>query len=246
MSDVYPGHAMAVELRRDDYCATGAFAWISATHFESVAERVGTFLHPEEQKVFRALKVDKRRTSYILGRYTAKFALGDCIGPSFIPSQTLIASGIFSQSVVHGQTAYPLGVCISHSDRMICSIAYPEEHPMAVDVEEIDPARTKIMLTQIGEAEEGRARLVCGSIELAATVVWTAKEALSKALRCGMTCPFELLEICDLEQRDGFYAGQFKNFGQYKFQSWRRGDFVVTLVLPKKTELGISLPDPLS
>ena len=84
---------------------------------------------------------------------------------------------------------------------------------------------------------------MCGSTDLAATVVWTAKEALSKALRCGMTCPYELLEICGLEQRDGFFLGRFKNFGQYQFQSWQRGNTVVTIVLPKKTELEFSFPD---
>ncbi len=113
---------------------------------------------------------------------------------------------------------------------------------MAIDVEDIDENRTKAMLTQIGRAEGDLARSVCASADLAATVVWTAKEALSKALRCGMTCPYELLEICGLEAGDGVYVGCFKNFGQYKFQSWRRQNNVVTIVLPKKTEMEPSLP----
>ena len=116
---------------------------------------------------------------------------------------------------------------------------------MALDLEEIDVGRTRVMLTQIGATEAERAAAVCPSTELAAAVVWTAKEALSKALRCGMTCPFELLETCELEECDGAYTGRFRNFGQYKFVSWRRERSVLTFVLPKKTELGISLPDPL-
>ena len=116
---------------------------------------------------------------------------------------------------------------------------------MAVDLEEIDEARTKVMMTQVGRDEGDLARSVCASIDLGATVVWTAKEALSKALRCGMTCPYELLEICGLEACDGIYIGRFKNFGQYKFQSWQARNAVVTIVLPKRTEMEFSLPDTL-
>ncbi|MEY4484857.1 MAG: hypothetical protein RL693_2309, partial [Verrucomicrobiota bacterium] len=185
------------------------------------------------------------RISYLLGRYTAKSALDKCIGPEFEPFRALIKSGVFCQPVVHCHVLSPLGVSISHSDRLVCSLAYPEEHPMAIDVEEIDEARTKVMLTQIGEVEGILAKAVCPSINVAATVVWTAKEALSKALRCGMTCPYELLEVCEVEACDGNYTGRFKNFGQYKFQSMRRGDSIITIVLPKKTEMLFSFPDTL-
>ena len=239
------GHTIPLELRREGYRACGSFAWVQTAEFRAIAGRAGEFLHTEELEIFRALKVERRRVSYLLGRYAAKSALGKCIGPGFEASRTLIASGIFNQPVVQGHAWRPLGVSISHSDRRVCCLAYPEEHPMAVDLEEIDEARTKVMMTQVGRDEGDLARSVCASIDLGATVVWTAKEALSKTLRCGMTCPYELLEICGLEARDGIYIGRFKNFGQYKFQSWRARNAVVTIVLPKRTELEFSFPDTL-
>lgn len=240
-----PGHVISLELRREGYHAGGSFAWVQTAEFGPIAERAGEFLHSDELDIFRGLKVERRRASYLLGRYAAKSALGKCLGPGFEPSRTLIASGIFNQPVVQSQAWRPLGVSISHSDRRVCSLAYPEEHPMAIDLEEIDEARTKVMMTQVGRDEGALAQSVCASLDLAATLVWTAKEALSKALRCGMTCPYELLEICGLEARDGIYIGRFKNFGQYKFQSWRRQNTVVTILLPKRTELELAFPDTL-
>lgn len=245
MTGIFPGHSVSVKLRRDGYEGEGSLAWIQTRQFASIAEQASEFLHPDELDIFSAFKAERRQISYLLGRYTAKSALGKCIGPGFEASRTVIVSGIFNQPVVQCHALRPLGVSISHSDRLVCSLAYPEEHPMAIDVEEIDEARTKVMLTQIGSDERALAQSVCPSIDIAATVVWTAKEALSKALRCGMTCPYELLEICGLEVCEGGYTGRFKNFGQYKFQSWRRCDSVITIVLPKKTEMDFLFPDSL-
>ncbi len=241
-----PGHSISVTLRREGYRALASFAWVQTAQFGALAGRAGEFLHAEELETFSRAKSRKApNQGYLLGRFTAKSALGICAGPGFDPTAAVILSGIFSQPVVHCRVPRPLGVSISHSDSLVCSLAYPEEHPMAIDVEDIDEDRTKVMLTQVGRAEGDLARSVCASADLAATVVWTAKEALSKALRCGMTCPYELFEICGLEAVNSVYVGRFKNFGQYKFQSWRRGNAVVTIVLPKKTEMEPSLPDVL-
>lgn len=245
MTNTGLGHSISVDLRREGYRACGAFAWVQTEQFGVAVERAAEFLHPEELEVFRGLKVEKRQTSYLLGRYTAKTALGMCVGPGFTASRALVASGIFNQPVVQCHASRPMGVSISHCDHLVCSLAYPEEHPMAIDVEEIDEARTKVMMTQIGHDEWRKAQSVCASSDLAATVIWTAKEALSKALRCGMTCPYEFLEISELEMRSDVYMGHFKNFGQYGFCSWRRRNFVVTIVLPKRTEMEFSFPDSL-
>lgn len=239
------GNALPAELRREAYFASGGVAWIRTAEFSALSDYAGEFLHTEELATFGALKMERRRASYLLGRYTAKRALETCCGARFPASEIQIASGVFNQPVVHYSGSRPYGVSISHSERVVCSVAYPEEHPMAIDVEELDASRTHVMLTQMGEAEIEQARSVCGSPDLAATVVWSAKEAVSKALRCGMTCPFEVLETCGMDAHAGGYVGYFKNFAQYKFQSWSRGTSVVTMVLPKKTELGLSFPDTL-
>jgi 4'-phosphopantetheinyl transferase EntD len=241
-----PVHAVLLELRREGYEASGSLAWISTDRFREMVERAPDFLHPQELETLGRLKIERRQTSYLLGRLTAKAALAACSTLGFVATKTLISSGVFSQPVVRGPSQDAIGVSISHSDKLVCSIAYPEEHPMAVDVEEVDAARADVMMTQIGAAEADLARAICRDQIEAATMVWTAKEALSKALRCGMTCPYKLLEVCDLEAANSYYAGRFRNFGQYKFQAWRRGSSILCVVLPFKTRLGVVIPDPLS
>src|SRR3982074_420664 len=73
------------------------------------------------------------------------------------------------------------------------------------------------------------------------TVIWTAKEALSKVLKCGMMCPFSLLETVALGQDASGYVGYFRNFGQYKFHAWVLQNHVITIVLPKWTTMVVDL-----
>lgn len=236
------GVAASFALRREGYGDFAAFAGLPTSHFAELRVHPEDFLHPRELETFRKLKVERRQTSYLLGRCAAKLALEEWVGPRFVASSCCIASGIFSQPVVHGAGLQPLGVSISHSERFACALAFPEEHPMAVDVEEVDPERTPTMRSQIGDNEAALANAACGGIDLAATVLWTAKEALSKVLRCGMTCPYVLLEISEIGAADGSFAGHFRNFAQYRFCSWQRGKSVVTFVLPKRTEIAFSPP----
>lgn len=108
---------------------------------------------------------------------------------------------------------------------------------MALDVEEPDAARAAIMKSQIEPGELDEAVALTESETGACTLVWTAKEALSKALKCGLTIPFELLAVDRLERGSAYISGQFRNFGQYKFQTWRHGGVALTLVLPLRSEL---------
>lgn len=231
-----------ITLKREGFTGRAALAWVRLSEFGIIAAQTGDFLHIEEKEVFEALQIERRRVSYLLGRFTAKSALAKCLGTEFQKSAVAIASGIFNQPVIQYNSFRPRAVSISHSNRLACSLAFPESHPMAIDVEEADEDRTKIMKTQILPGELNLAESKCVSKDLAATLVWTAKEALSKALRCGMTCPYELLEISDLEVKDDIRVGHFKNFGQYKFMSWHVKNTVVTMVLPRRTTIDFVFP----
>ncbi len=232
----------SINLERESFDSHAAFAWVRAKDYERLAEQTGGFLHVEEQAVFDAYDINKRKLSYLLGRFTAKSALANYFGADLKIADIAIVSGIFGQPVVHYECSQPVGVSITHSVEIACSLAFPETHPMAIDVETVDKDRTKIMQTQILETELDTAVSRCESIDHAATLIWTAKEALSKILRCGMTCPYELLQINDPVLEDGVYVGYFENFAQYKFMSWRRQNNVVTMVLPKRTSLSIHFP----
>lgn len=70
------------------------------------------------------------------------------------------------------------------------------------------------------------------------TILWTAKEALSKVLKTGLTMDMKLFEINQLEERD-IYRGSFTIFTQYQFLSFIIEDTVFTIVTPKKGNLHV-------
>ena len=212
-----------------------SLAWTPASLYADLAGCADEFLGPRERDAFGAYVYERRRTAYLLGRHAAKMALAH-LAPAVPPHAIDIVPGCFHQPVVHAHLDAPLGVSISHTASTACAAAFPEAHPMGIDAEDIDAARAAVMKTRC-TARELDAIADTGDEVTLAGVVWTAKEAVSKVLRCGMTVPFELLEVEDLG-RDGADAfGMFRNFPQYRFQSRVREGAVVSLVVPRKTAL---------
>lgn len=226
-----------IGLVREDWRGRATLAWVPAACYPELAARHRDLLGPREQDAFDALEHERRRTSYLLGRHAAKTALAPLVDLAD-PRAIDIVPGCFQQPVVLAPIAATVGVSISHARTGACAVAFPEGHPMGIDVEEIDPARVETMKTQFVDREiEAIGRL--GDEALLSAVVWTAKEALSKVLRCGMTAPFEFLEVSAMVFGDAVASGQFQHFGQYRFQSWIRGGIVVSLVLPRRTHLDL-------
>jgi hypothetical protein len=73
------------------------------------------------------------------------------------------------------------------------------------------------------------------------TVMWSAKEALSKILMCGLTCPFQILAIGSLRRHKTWYEGEYLNFNQYKFQSWISATVVCTIAFPRRTQIEVAM-----
>lgn len=230
------GKTVPLLLRFDGAERTAAFSWVGAADFPRLEQGRAHILHTSEQAVFADLPAEKRRRSYLLGRHAAKSALAPLLRHPPAPAIE-IRRGAFDQPVVHYPAQQPVEVSISHSETMACAVAYPAGFPMALDVEEIDGERAKTMKTLISAEELDQAIALTGSETASCALVWTAKEALSKALKCGMTVPFELLTVDRLVREAAAVTGCYVNFGQYKFHSWVRPGFVLSLVLPLRSEL---------
>jgi len=229
-----------MELVRERWRGRAALAWVPAELYFDLAARVDEVLGSRERDMFGRFEYERRRTAYLLGRFAAKLALGHLANG--IPHAAIdVMPGCFQQPVVLAPVDTPLGVSISHAATAACAIAFPDEHPMGVDVEEIDAARARVMKTQLVPRELAAIAPLGDEVTLAAAV-WTAKEALSKVIRSGMTVPFELFEV-DAPRRDGADVfGVFRNFGQYRFHTRILAGSVVSIVLPRKTELVVD-PD---
>lgn len=235
------GASLPLIVRTRDGALRAAFAAVPLAEAVALEAASEAILHPDERRYLASIPAWRRRASFVTGRYAAKLALARVLGEVEF-AELAIAAGVFEQPVLSRWAGSPVEVGITHSEDLACSVAFPSALPMAVDTEPIEESRAETMRTQIldEELEEVRRHGLDGAA--ACALVWTAKEALSKALRCGMTCPFELLAIERLERGSTPYSGTFRNFGQYRFYGWRAGRSFVTIVLPKvcrlETDLG--------
>jgi phosphopantetheinyl transferase len=197
---------------------------------------VCSVLHPAELEKLAALKFDRRRLSFLLGRFAAKAALRCWVGQGQ-PTDWEIASGVFGQPLVRGPHAADLTVSLAHAQESGAALVTERGHPVGVDFETVAIERIEALRSQVVPEEVVLAKaLVPEEIEYL-TLLWTAKEALSKATGTGMMTPFPLMSLETLKQERGWLISEFKNFGQYRAWSVRLSDVWLSVVLPKKTEL---------
>lgn len=187
-------------------------------------------LSPKEKTFFEKIPSQIRQHTYLLGRYSAKQALSKIYS---VPMHTMfIESGIFNQPVLMTPRDLCFQVSLSHTKNFGGAIAFPETHPMGIDIEEISHENNVAIYSQ----------MTCQELEVLnredlstrLTITWTAKEALSKVLRCGLMVSFKLLEICSYQQNQKYIECFFKHFPQYKSISWKYKSFIITIVCPKE------------
>jgi len=186
------------------------------------------------------LRFAKRRDEFLLGRHVAKSALLEWLGAG-TPAQFDVVPGAFQQPVVHGPVARPIGVTLAHSGGRAVAVAHELEHPIGVDLEVHDPARVSVIQSQVAATELPRENTL--PVTERYFLIWAAKEALSKALRCGLTCPFTLLAVESAQvDANGICRGHFVNFGQYQFFAWMIGDCAFAVAAAKRAEFDPVLP----
>lgn len=190
-------------------------------------------LHSSELRYSETLKFPNRKLSYLSGRIAAKEALSALL-PDVAQNSFPIDEGVFKFPVVKGLANTQ--VSISHSQRMAAALAFPEEHPLGIDIEKADVKNLDVFRSHISDQELSLILDSTLSEVLRYNMLWTMKEALSKVIKTGLTINFKLLEINSLEKTGDQYLGSFSNFDQYKAISCSIGDYACSIVLPLYTE----------
>lgn len=198
----------------------------------------GAWLHPQEQTYADSLKFEKRKKSYLLGRLTAKCAVAALLGEK--PADIWIQSGIFTQPLVVAN-ASNVQVSITHCDDFGAALAFPEAHPMGIDLERVAPDKKEALERNLTKAEKELMKAWPYPYETGLTLVWTAKEAISKVLKTGLMAPLEIFEITKSELHPNYILSHYQNFHQYKVLSFPLGEYICSLVVPFKTELDIEV-----
>jgi len=197
-------------------------------------------LHADESAYYDHLTFDRRRQSYLLGRIAAKKAIGALAVYEDL-EKIAITAGIFQFPVVQYAVTRNLQVCITHCDNIGIALAYPEIHPLGVDIEKTNKANINVIKGQLTADELTLTQAVTLSDDVSCTMIWTMKEALSKILRTGLTIDMKVLEIQSLvKEGPDLYTSHFKHLIQYKAISCLSGPYVCSLVIPRKTMVDLS------
>lgn len=200
---------------------------------ESIYEHYN-LLHTDEKAYADTLKFDRRKHSYLLGRTSAKLALQQLIKEQSADS-IFIDYGVFQFPVVKYVQNLNLQASISHCDNIGLALIYPEEHPLGIDIEKVEPKIIETLDRQLTDKEKELLTKKNLFTDSGHTLLWTAKEALSKIFRTGLMMEFKTLEIDAITLQDGIYESTYTNCGQYKAFSCILDDYVCSIVLPKNT-----------
>ncbi len=224
-----------LHLRRPDSCFE-AYLCISGHSFAVSRARRTDFLHSRELFYYDSLSFERRQKSFLLGRYCAKQAIS-----AFLPEPDMrrfsIHHGVLSQPIVRHSASSNVQIGISHCDDCGGAIAYPEELPMAIDLERIDDDRMHVIQSQCTPEELALSLSLPVPAATGLTLLWTAKESLSKELRCGLMSPFQIFEVKDVEPQPDSFIWTFRRFAQYQATSFLIGNTACSIITPRKTEM---------
>ena len=188
--------------------------------------------HHELEK-YDSFKVESGRIEYLLGRCSAKRAYLNLIDKNVAYNEIDIRNGIFEQPYIVGEADFD--VSISHSQNIGGAIVFDRAFPMGFDLEVIDEMKVKTIQVSVSDDELEHLN---GDYESNITAIWCMKEALSKAIRTGLTIPLDLLKISDVKRDGKFLECHFENFSQYKAIAEIAGTYAMSIIYPQQLIVG--------
>lgn len=225
--------AASLPLERVDGGAVAGLA-VTAAPASALGAAAPTFLHAEERAGWAAAGVEKRRDDYLRGRYAAKVALDRAGAPGPAPSRAIVP-GVFGQPVVRGGDGWQ--VSIAHSAGRAAAIAFPEGHPLGIDLEACASGHAATLARDLSPAEADWVATAGLERVVALTALWAAREALSKVLRTGLMTSFAHFRVAPPTAVPGGWRAEYLEFPQYQAALVPRPGFVLALALPRRTTL---------
>lgn len=194
-----------------------------------------TYFGVDEMEEIKGKQNLKRKLEYIFSRIAVKKAVTYITNSTAYKSIKVI-KGVLWHPVVISNSTSNISVSISHCDNYAVALAFSEVFPCGIDIEIINIKNIKVIQRVITIKEmEIINELDCLESNKY-TILWTAKEAMSKVIKTGMTCGFELFEIKNIFVKDDIYYGFYKNFAQYMFISKKIDNCILSIVCPKLDE----------
>jgi 4'-phosphopantetheinyl transferase len=154
--------------------------------------RDASWLSPAEGRRAAGMRFTKRRTEFLVARWTAKQAVTRLVGPDIDPTRVEVRHHVTGapEAWLDG---CPLDVGISLTDRAGWAVCLLGGAPGAVgcDLELVEPRSPGFVHDYFTPAEQRR----IGADPLAANLFWSAKESALKVLRTGLRRDTRTVEI---------------------------------------------------
>ena len=229
-------------LRRGDEVRRAVFTLVSESDLSDDEAAPQLLLSANELAQLERMQFAQKRQSFLLGRLAAKRALRSVLDETNL-SAIEIQPGVFGQPLIVHPRAHGLDVTLSHSHGLAVALAFPAAWPIGIDLETVahDVAATLLTEMNLSDAER-RWYAATANPASACGVLWSAREALGKAMKSGVNSPLGVLSACDIEPapcRPGATAwcGGYTNFSQFRWRAQISGETVLTLTVPRDVTL---------
>jgi len=193
----------------------------AAGHWLSAAEHAGLV----------SLHVPKRRADWLLGRWTAKRVVWTYLSnPAPLAGIEIVASADGAPEVWIGGRPAPVSISLSHSGGTGFSVIGPPGTDLGCDVETIAPRSSAFASDYFTAGEQALiAQTPPQDRDVRITLLWSAKESVLKALRCGLRADTRDVEVTPLDE--GCLSA--RHISGRIFAGWWRtaGNLVWTVVL---------------
>lgn len=187
----------------------------------------------KEREALARFTVPKRRADWLLGRWAAKRLLVLAGEAGREADVAVLAARSGAPEAFVGWKASPLALSLTHSHGVAVAAFGPAGARVGVDLERIEERPVAFLGDWFTAAEQSFVASAV-SAPLAATLVWSAKEAVVKALREGLRIPAKKVNVAPESGPDD---GAWRRFAARGPDDegwsgwWRAGDgFVLSTV----------------
>lgn len=197
------------------------------------------FLTPAERTRASAFKFGQPRENFTLGRLAAKASLMAHAGEGGMPGASRflatergqrgeLARQLHSFELGNGERGEPVvlapadcgaDVSLSHVNGRAVAVAFERGRQVGLDLEIIDAQRAETVQKAVPLSPAELAWLKGAPLPEPAAwlLLWTAREALGKALGCGLVCSWETLALETIEPAgEGAWSGRFRHHPQFR------------------------------
>ena len=186
-------------------------------------ESARRILNESEYERFLHKKNKRRQAEFLTTRKGIKELLGD-------DTQVSIDYGILGYPIILGDKQNRQ-ISISHCKKYAAVAIGSADMMIGIDIEDILDKERESLENAISEKEHAFEEMF-ENIEHFRLVMWTAKEALSKFLRIGMTADWSIFEISDVKKCFKGYKISFRYFPSLNVLSSKEDKAVYSVICP--------------